>query len=112
MTSLSNNTIMNAFRGLRFNDNAMATGTDNVIEDVEVGIQAFGPLNTITISSSDFTNYVTPMDVEFANPVPILTCNWWGFDTGPVAPEVPDASLYTPWATVPIANEPAVVCPP
>ena len=112
VTSLSNNTIMNAFRGLRFNDNAMATGTDNVIEDVEVGIQAFGPLNTITISSSDFTNYVTPMDVEFANPVPILTCNWWGFDTGPVAPEVPDASLYTPWATVPIANEPAVVCPP
>ncbi|MCZ6856837.1 MAG: right-handed parallel beta-helix repeat-containing protein [Gemmatimonadetes bacterium] len=109
VTSLSNNTIMNAFEGLRFaGPKITVTGTDNVVKDVEVGIQAFGSGHNVTISSSDFTNYVRAMDIFAVTP--ILTCNWWGTVLGPQNIAALDAGIFTPWALVPVAGTTTTTC--
>lgn len=41
-----------------------------------------------------------------------LKCNWWGSAAGPVNPEwLGSSSVYTPWATQPIAGHSEISCP-
>lgn len=118
VATVSANSIRDAFVGLSFGFHVAVTGTDNVVNDVAVGIQAVtfstpdDPAN-VTISSSDFTNYVRAMDVSSLPSEAVLICNWWGFAAGPTAgPENPIAAngVFTPWATVPVAGTTTTEC--
>ncbi len=108
VAAVSANSIENAFIGLQFGFDVTVTGTDNDVNNVATGVQAF-PSGDLTITGSDFTAYGVSLELGVGAPKD-FTCNWWGFDTGPVAPNVPDASVYTPWATAPIANGAGGLC--
>ena len=88
----------------------MITGTDNVITGTLVGIAGVSVATTTSLSlnRSDVTSYVVPLA---GDGLVDLTCNWWGTDAGPqrVPVGVPTA-VFTPFATVPIANNAGVTC--
>jgi hypothetical protein len=107
--TVSGNTIVNADTGISAGD-AVITGTDNVVTGTLMGISAVSVLATtsVTLNRSDVTSYVVPMGGAGLFD---LTCNWWGSAAGPenVSEDVP-AAVFTPFATVPIANNPGVTC--
>jgi len=107
--TLSRNTIVNADTGISAGD-AVITGTDNVVTGTLIGIAGVSVLATtsVTLNRSDVTSYVVPMGGAGLFD---LTCNWWGNAAGPQnVPEDVPAAVFTPFATVPIANNPGVTC--
>ena len=107
--TVSRNIVVNAVAGLSVADHVM-TGTDNVMTGVSVGIAAVSVSQTTSVSlnRSDVTSYVVPM---VGDGLADLTCNWWGSAVGPqnVPVGIP-ASVFTPFATTPIANNAGVAC--
>jgi hypothetical protein len=106
--TVSSNRIEGAYVGLNFVSGTSATGTNNVVTNVNEGMRIFvaGP---VSITRSDFTNYTRALDTDATTAV--ASCNWWGSPVGPqgVAPWISPAT-YTPWSTSPIANQPNVGC--
>lgn len=102
---VSGNTVENAFIGLQFGAPVTASGLDNVVTGVEVGIQAF-PDAVVTIRSSDLTDWTFALQ---AGGPQDFTCNWWGDAAGP-GPTGGDPTLYTPWATTPVAGTSTTTC--
>jgi hypothetical protein len=106
---VSGNTIVNADTGLSAHD-ALITGTDNVITGTLVAIAGVSVTTTTSLSlnRSDVTSYVVPMA---GDGLVDLTCNWWGTDAGPQnVPLGLATGVFTPFATVPIANNTGVTC--
>jgi len=105
--TLSRNIVVNADTGLKV-VSAVITGTDNVITGVSVGVAGAGPATSVSLNHSDVTSYVTPMT---GDGLVDLTCNWWGNAVGPqnVPTDVP-ATVFTPWATGPVANNAGGTC--
>ncbi len=115
------NQINTAYIGIqmRFNTSAMNL-TDNTLAHMHLAMQITSVNNVMNAHRNDISDYVTPMATgapPFSAGIPPLgsssvTCNWWGNASGPqsVVPGT-DAAKYTPFATTPIANMPAVVCP-
>jgi hypothetical protein len=82
---------------------------DNVLTSVGQGIAAWDALALSRMHAN--RNDVLNAAVAVAGNWDIdARCNWWGSAAGPGTAWVPPAA-YTPWATVPIANRPAVTCP-
>ncbi|HEY5491690.1 MAG TPA: right-handed parallel beta-helix repeat-containing protein [Gemmatimonadaceae bacterium] len=116
--TLLGNRISGAWIGLVFQGSAVsATGSDNTISRVG-SVLALGDAAAVTLNGNDFTGYSSPISIWYSTntmgPVS-LRCNWWGSTDGPqnvnwVAGQWP--TMYTPWATQPIANQPAVACTP
>jgi len=107
--TVSGNTIVNADTGLSAHD-ALITGTDNVITGTLVAIAGVSVTTTTSLSlnRSDVTSYVVPMA---GDGLVDLTCNWWGTDAGPQnVPLGLPTGVFTPFATVPIANNTGVTC--
>lgn len=107
--TLSRNTIVNADTGISAGD-AVITGTDNVVTGTLIGIAGVSVLATtsVTLNRSDVTSYVVPMGGAGLFD---LTCNWWGNAAGPAnVPADVLAAVFTPFATVPIANNAGVTC--
>lgn len=107
--SLSGNRVSGAWTGLSFGQaGTIASGSDNTISNV--GSVMFVYMSTsVTLHRNDFTNYGNAIQYIYQAGTVSLTCNWWGNAAGPQ--NVGQwATLYTPWATVPIANS-QVTCP-
>jgi len=107
--TVSRNIIVNADTGLSAHD-ALITGTDNVITGTLVGIAGVSVTTTTSVSlnRSDVTSYVIPIA---GDGLVDLTCNWWGTDAGPLnVPVGVLATVFTPFATTPIANNAGVTC--
>lgn len=94
---------------------------DNVIKDVFTGLRGDGnPMNPAPINSvidfrrNDVTNAVRAFG-PWAGLVTLdATCNWWGSAAGPQNMAWPgplSPSVYTPWATEPIAGRSSISCP-
>lgn len=89
----------------------LVQGTDNTADDVAFGFVNSSLVGTIIFRFNDFTNYHVSLQLgQIAGRD--FTCNWWGVDTGPVNPSVPDpsVSVFTPWAIAPVANSPHSEC--
>jgi hypothetical protein len=73
-------------------------------------ITAFsGTFGTTTLTKNDITDYVIPFTLTFGSGA--LICNWWGSASGPVlVPAGASASIYSPWATAPIARNAGGAC--
>lgn len=85
-------------------------GLDNVADHVGAAVVSFfGVDGSLTMRSSDFTDYDASMFIGDAAGVD-LTCNWWGSASGPVNANTPDPSVYTPWATEPVAGTSTTTC--
>ncbi len=112
--TISRNRITNAYGGINLTPVNSASGTDNVITHVNAPFLAGGSpaTSTATFTRNDITDYVqATLWAGFASAD--LRCNWWGSVTGPLHPEwLQPTTLVSPWATQPIANQPAVVCTP
>ena len=107
--TVSRNIIVNADTGLSAHD-ALITGTDNVITGTLVGIAGVSVTTTTSVSlnRSDVTSYIIPIA---GDGLVDLTCNWWGTDAGPLnVPVGVLATVFTPFATTPIANNAGVTC--
>jgi hypothetical protein len=99
------NRITNAYTGVWLSS-ATVSGTDNTIEHT---FEPFGGGVTIAMTRNDLLDYVgwrtmSPIGTN-------LKCNWWGSTSGPSGITSSD-SAYLPFATQPIANQPAVTCTP
>lgn len=105
---VSGNTITNLYQGVMFgNAVTTATGSDNVIDNVVSGLMSFAGPNFV-FRRNDITNYERAANV--LNRHADLTCNWWGSADGPVNLGTPSRTVYTPWATAPIAGTGATTC--
>lgn len=104
---VSGNRVENAFIGLQFGHPVAANGLNNVVTNVDTGIQAF-PDSKIEIHSSDITDYQVALAAGGPAAVQDFTCNWWGSEDGPT--DAGDPSLYTPWATEPVAGTSTTTC--
>jgi hypothetical protein len=81
---------------------AALTGSDNQISGFSV-LVAGGSENSAQLQRNDFSDYLrltSPSAFAGAN----LRCNWWGSADGPTGTAGVTPSVYTPWATQPIAN--------
>ncbi len=111
--TISRNVVRNAFRGIIFTP-VTGTATDNTIDHVWAAFFGGGAPGTsfAHVNRNDLTDYVVPLVSAGVFGLGDFTCNWWGSPDGPQNPP-PDfsPSMYTPWATQPIANNPAVSCP-
>jgi hypothetical protein len=75
------------------------------------GVLAVRSSGIATVNRNDFVGLLGSIAAPLAAGAD-LTCNWWGSVAGPVAPPgTIAASVYTPFALTPIANQPSVVCP-
>ena len=93
---------------LAVNGGTFTDGSDNVVDLVLTGVASLNQ-SAATIHRSDFTRYRTPIDGEFAPGA--LTCNWWGFATGPVnVPANVAQNVYTQWAIAAVANGAGGAC--
>ena len=110
---VSGNTIRHAHAGVWF-DQTTAAGSDNVIDDVAIGIGGWGPdgaFSNVTMQSSDITNYSTAIDGSYSFESLDLTCNWWGSPLGPSNVEQGfEPATYTPWAQEPVAGTGTTSC--
>jgi parallel beta-helix repeat protein len=80
---------------------------DNVLTGMAQGFVAGDELSAMQVNRNDVLDAVRSVD---GAGVIDARCNWWGSAGGPGPAGVP-AGVYTPWATEPIANRPAVQCP-
>jgi len=102
--SLAGNTVTNAYRGLDAGSETPITATHNTMRVTHTAVRGSAGVAT----ENDFEDYVLPFEaVDAAR----LQCNWWGSAAGPqnVPADVP-SSLFTPWATTPIANAGQPAC--
>jgi hypothetical protein len=84
------------------------TGTDNVFDRVDTGLELWGA--GVSIRRSDVTNYWMAFN-GFGLSDGDLSCNWWGTPAGPQNMEwYLHPGVYTPWAAEPIANRSTVSC--
>jgi hypothetical protein len=80
---------------------------DNLISTVGTAFR--GTFGTNPLSRNDITDYLIPFSGTFGGGA--LACNWWGTAAGPQnVPAGTDSSIYTPWATGPIARGAGGVC--
>jgi hypothetical protein len=101
------NTVTNVGQGLVADLGGFMDAHDNVLDGMGQGLLAWNPLSTMQANRNDLLDAV----VAFLGYGGIFAqCNWWGSAAGPVTAGVPEI-VYTPWATEPIANRPAVQCP-
>ena len=109
---VSGNTITNAFKAMDLLPGSL-TGQDNVVSQVGF-VLAGGPRsnNTVVWQRNDVTNFAVFLPGTGGFESVDMKCNWWGSTDGPPSSqfEVPP-SVYTPWATQPIANT-SVACDP
>lgn len=105
---VSGNRVENAFIGLQFGHPVTVHGLDNIVSDVDTGIQSF-PDSEIEIHSSDITDYRMALAAGGPASQQDLTCNWWGDASGP-ANAGGDPAIYTPWATQPVAGTSTTTC--
>jgi len=85
--------------------------TDNVVSGAVTAISGSLSVPGSTIFNNDITGYTFPFaEGSFLAPG-TLTCNWWGSAAGPQGdPFGFDPSIFTPWATAPIANGAGGLC--
>ena len=104
---ISGNTVRNAFFSLTVGAVAGVTGRDNVVDNTRTALNVAPDVSSFSMNSSDFTNY---FDAHVGSTLADLTCNWWGSADGPHGLGVPDPSVYTPWATEPVAGTSTTDC--
>lgn len=105
--TLSENAIRDAEVGIHVDGaDARVSGLDNVVEASAMGIQTLD-VGSVAIHSSDFTGYANNVADDLDAD---LTCNWWGSPYGPTSFTAPDPSVYTPWATEPVAGTFTTTC--
>ncbi len=111
--TISRNNVRNAFQGIIFTP-FTGTAVDNVIDHTWAAFFGGGDPGTsfAHVNRNDVTDYVVPLVNAGVFGLGDFTCNWWGSPDGPHNPS-PDftPSMFTPWATQPIADKPAVSCP-
>jgi hypothetical protein len=101
------NAVTNVGQGLVADLGGFMNAHDNVLNGMGQGLVAWHSLSTIQANRNDVLGAV----VAFLGYGGISAqCNWWGSAAGPSTTGVPEI-VYTPWATEPIANHPAVQCP-
>lgn len=108
--TVSDNSISGAYRALSTDAGSVAmTASDNTITAVWTGARVVNG-GQMSVQSSDFTDYIVPIDPTEPFGAGSLTCNWWG-GAGPqgVDPGIP-ATVYTPWATTPVAGSTTTTC--
>jgi hypothetical protein len=114
---VSHNQMTNVFKAIGARASATVTATDNVIQTTFSPFEAVGttPVNTLTANWNDVSDYV----VALVNAPALITsasnlrCNWWGQATGPLGmPAAVPASVYTPFATAPVAGVSHTGCTP
>jgi hypothetical protein len=104
--TVSVNDVSGAVLGLEGNA-SIAAATDNVITTVMTVFS--GTFGTGPLTFNDVSNYVSPFTVTFGTGQ--LQCNWWGVATGPQnIPGGAAVTIYTPWATAPIARNAGGQC--
>ncbi len=112
--TVSDNVVSNAEIGIRYTEsNIVMQGSGNVLNNVGTGFVSSN-IQTAIIRSSDIRDYLVPMngydDVSQINSSD-LTCNWWGAATGPQnVPAGVNPTVYTPWATAPVAGTSTTEC--
>ena len=104
------------------------TAQDNQITNVYLAWTIQQSWDVLTAHRNDISAYVYPITaLQYGSPATLnggppvappptassLTCNWWGSASGPVN-MWPGAlvTVYTPFATTPIAGQPSVACTP
>lgn len=106
------NTLTNVANGIAgFGGGVVADARDNVVDHVRFGIGIWGG-SRVTARFNDITDVgLWPIDIPDSDPaLSDLTCNWWGDPGGPENPTGIPPSLFTPWATAPVAGTPATSC--
>lgn len=83
---------------------------DNIVSTVWTGVRVANG-GQMSFYSSDLTDYIVPIDPAEPFGAGDLTCNWWGNPAGPqgLDPGIL-ASVYTPWAVVPVAGTSTTGC--
>ena len=105
------NTIVGAVTGVSaFNDGVITAGEDNIIDQSHWGVKTLED-TSIKLNFNDITNSFVPILAEFITSD--LDCNWWAIPAGPASTaDVVDPSIFTPWATAPIAGTDHSGCSP
>jgi hypothetical protein len=122
-TDVSGNTIRRAAWGIQsLNGSDIQSGRDNVIDQTlwPIRVTGYSPSQTnpveadgrMTLRFSDITSYVQSIWARPGDVSSVLTCNYWGPAGAPQQLLNPgtDPSIYTPWATGPIARTGASGC--
>jgi hypothetical protein len=110
---ISGNTISNAFVAVNMTPGAL-TGQNNVVTRVAHALAGGGPTASSTAlwQRNDITDFMTILRHGPIFSGVDLRCNWWGSADGPASPGPETTpSMYTPWATSPIANT-STACSP
>jgi hypothetical protein len=108
---VSGNKVTDAF-GFVFSAGGTITGSDNVAARLGYVVSSgVAEINNVTLQRNDIIDYN-----QFVQNTPFasinLRCNWWGSATGPTNTGAQPATVWTPFATQPVAGKPAVVCNP
>jgi hypothetical protein len=115
VSAFSGNTIVGAAYGIvAVTESEVQGGSDNVFQNGHTGIATFGArgpgFGRVTLGFSDFTQYAASFQGH-PDDQSVLQCNYWGTSGGPSP--IPDGippSVYTPWATAPVANGSGGAC--
>lgn len=81
------------------------TGSDNVVSGAAWPVLVHS--GAANLRRNDFTDYA---EAFIVNGSAVLTCNWWGSATGPIGGVNGASSMFTPFATEPIAGRSNVLC--
>lgn len=110
------NRITGSWAGIRL-DGGGDTGTgyvrNNVVDGVRTGFEAgpaFRTVSALQMLENDIVNTAASFFIESALPAGSLACNWWGSVDGPSSVDPGFESLYSPWATGPVANGAGGAC--
>lgn len=108
--SISDNSVASAFIGIAADGAATVTGLNNVIDGTNTAVQSTNGAS-LSVQSTDITDYIVPIDPGSGFGTGDLTCNWWGVSTEPVGvdPGI-SADVYTPWATASVAGTSTTTC--
>lgn len=111
------NTIKNANMGISvLSGGFLIAGQDNKIENVRAAVAAYDlhglGASYANLRSNDFTGYAVAVLNDSFDPSSNLTCNWWATPAGPLNSQgaLSSVSLYTPWATQPVAGSAITSC--
>ncbi|MEQ9400719.1 MAG: right-handed parallel beta-helix repeat-containing protein [Longimicrobiales bacterium] len=111
---VSGNVITNAAQGINVFQNAsIASGHDNVVDQTLIAVN--GHLNSsVTLTDTDFTNWVQAINDTDGTLTGSLQCNWWGTASGPTGAVSASLSpaFWAPYADGPVANGGPGACAP
>ncbi|MEQ8329920.1 MAG: right-handed parallel beta-helix repeat-containing protein [Longimicrobiales bacterium] len=111
---VSGNVITNAAQGINVFQNAtIASGHDNVVDQTRIAVNGY--LNSsVTLTDSDFTNWVQAINDADGTLTGNLQCNWWGTASGPTGAVSASLSpaFWAPYADGPVANGGSGACSP